>query len=201
MSTPSKDEGTTDAVGNVKGSAHDDLPIEAIVRSMNQEEINRYLLTQYTKLNKQCDELSEQFREVISVVKNNNKSVTDRIEHILSLMTSNMMFVKQMIQLENSSLTRLDDQEKTDAKMELQLATALNRQNQFAQCIENMNKNSKAILSEIEDLRANDANNDKFKTKVTVIASLCTLVVYWLLSGLNLSNIITFLSDLANLTK
>lgn len=180
------------------GSAHD-LPIGAILKGMNQDEINRYILSNFTRLNTQYEELSEQFREIASVIKSGNKNVTDRIEHILTLMTSNMMFVKQMIQLENSSLTRLDDQEKVDAKLELQFSTIINRQNQFAQCIENMNNNSKAILTEIEQLRANDINNDKFKTKVTLIASLCTVVVYWLISSLNLSNVAALISELSKL--
>ena len=188
----------TDSSGFVK-SLNDGIargiPIESILKSMPQESINAYLLAQVESLSKQHDELAEQFRAVISAVKTGNKNVTDRIEHILALMTSNMMFVKQMIQFESSSLARLDDQEKTDAKLELQFSTVINRQNQFSQCIENMNKNSKALLEAIEELRANDVNNDKFKTKVTVIASLCAIVIYWIMSGLNLGKIMEFIES------
>lgn len=190
----------TDSSGFVK-SLNDGIargvPIESILKSMPQERINAYLLAQVERLSKQHDDLAEQFRTVISAVKVGNKNVTDRIEHILALMTSNMMFVKQMIQFESSSMARLDDQEKTDAKLELQFSTVINRQNQFSQCIENMNKNSKALLEAIEELRANDVNNDKFKTKVTVIASLCAIVIYWIMSGLNLGKIIEFIQSLA----
>ena len=191
----------TDSSGFVK-SLNDGIargvPIESILKSMPQERINAYLLAQVERLSKQHDDLAEQFRTVISAVKAGNKNVTDRIEHILALMTSNMMFVKQMIQFESSSMTRLDDQEKTDAKLELQFSTVINRQNQFSQCIENMNKNSKALLEAIEELRANDVNNDKFKTKVTVIASLCAIVIYWVMSGLNLGKIMEFIQNFAS---
>lgn len=191
----------TDSSGFVK-SLNDGIargvPIESILKSMPQERINTYLLAQVERLSKQHDDLAEQFRTVITVVKAGNKNVTDRIEHILALMTSNMMFVKQMIQFESSSMDRLDDQEKTDAKLELQFSTVINRQNQFSQCIENMNKNSKALLEAIEELRANDVNNDKFKTKVTVIASLCAIVIYWIMSGLNLGKIMEFIQSFAS---
>jgi hypothetical protein len=197
MSTSNEETDCSGFVKSLNDGIARGIPIESILKSMPQGCINAYLLGQVESLSKQHDELAEQFRTVISAVKVGNKNVTDRIEHILALMTSNMMFVKQMIQFESSSLARLDDQEKTDAKLELQFSTVINRQNQFSQCIENMNKNSKALLEAIEELRANDVNNDKFKTKVTVIASLCAIVIYWIMSGLNLGKIMEFIQSLA----
>ena len=87
----------TDASDKIPNSVNDgsaqDLPIGAILKGMNQDEINRYILSNFTRLNTQYEELSEQFREIASVIKSGNKNVTDRIEHILTLMTSNMMLV------------------------------------------------------------------------------------------------------------
>lgn len=181
---------TTEFEQNVSSGSARGIPIEVILKGMDQTQINTYLLKQYSRLSDQYDDLSANFKAVIGDIKAGNKNVVDRIEHILALMTSNMMFVKQMIQLENTSVTRLNDQEKVDAKLELQFSTVINKQNQFSQCIDNMNKNSKIILEEIEVLRANDIRNDKFKTKVTVIASICTVVVYWILSGINFGKIV-----------
>lgn len=127
----------------------------------------------------------------------NNADVVDRIDHILSLMTSHMMFIKQMISIEEKTSSRLDTQEKLNAKQELAFAGLIDRQNRFSQAVDNMNKNTKKIMEEIEYLRSKEVENDKFKSRMLLLGSIGSIVLYWLLSGNNLTKVLVFLNEYA----
>ena len=181
----------------VKVGSEQGLPISAILQGMSNEQINEYLLSHCEKLQEQCDTLSAQYKEIASTMSKNNADVADRIDHILSLMTSHMMFIKQMITIEEKTSVRLDSQEKLNAKQELSFAGLIDRQNRFSQAIDNMNKNTKKIMEEIEYLRSKEVENDKFRSRMLLIGSIGSIVLYWLMSGNNLTKVLVFLNEFA----
>ena len=181
----------------VKVGSEQGLPISAILQSMSNEQINEYLLSHCEKLQEQCDTLSAQYKEIASTMSKSNADVVDRIDHILSLMTSHMMFIKQMIEIEEKTSVRTDSQEKLNAKQELAFAGLIDRQNRFSQAVDNMNKNTKKIMEEIEYLRSKEVENDKFRSRMLLIGSIGSIVLYWLMSGNNLTKVLVFLNEFA----
>jgi len=179
----------------IKAGSESGIPIDVILKGMSNDDIHAFLMDHYEKLLKQCKDLTEQYKDVASTLDKNNKDVLDRIDHILSLMTSHMMYIKQMIQIEESSAQRLDDQEKLNARQELQFVSLVDRQNRFSQSVENMNSNTKEILKEIAYLRAKEVDNDKFKSRIILIGTIGSAILYWLMSGNNFSKMLVMLQD------
>ena len=180
---------------NVKVGSEQGLPIRAILKNVPPEQVHEYLLSHCEKLQQQCNELATQYKEIASSMSKNNADMVDRIDHILTLMTSHMMFIKQMIVIEEKTSARLDSQEKLNAKQELSFAGVIDRQNRFAQSVDNMNKNTKKIMEEIEYLRSKEVDNDKFKSRILLLGSIGTAVLYWLMSGNNLTKVLVFLNE------
>ena len=174
------------------------LPMDKVLKHLGQEEINAYVLSEYGRLCNLYNELVNQYKTVIDHAKHNNKELTDRIEHILSLMSTNMAFIKQLVQITDVTTTRLNEQEKINSKQELGLANLVVKQNQFAQCIANANKNSVAICKALEGLRTKVNEHDKFNSKIAILLSIGTVVVGWLMYGNNFSQILVLINKIVN---
>ena len=187
-----------DFVDQIKSGSDQGLPIDTILKRMSQDEINAFVITQYNNLSRQFKDLSDQYKTVIEHAKKNNKEIIDRIEHILSLMTANMAFIKQLVQITDVTTARLGEQEKMNSKQELAFANLVSNQNRFSQCLDNMSKNNVAIVKAMEDLKSKVDEHDKFNAKIAILISIGTLVIGWIMSGTNFSQIMVLINEFLN---
>ena len=189
---------SADFVDQIKSGSDQGLPIDTILKRMSQDEINAFVITQYNNLSRQFKDLSDQYQTVIDHAKKNNKEIIDRIEHILSLMTANMVFIKQLVQITDVTTARLGEQEKMNSKQELTFANLVSNQNRFSQCLDNMSKNNVAIVKAMEDLKSKVDAHDKFNAKIAILISIGTLVIGWIMSGTNFSQIMVLINEFLN---
>ena len=169
--------------------------LESILKEVDPAELYTFFTSQYQLLQDKYDSLSEQLQKVTSSFNRGDKDAIARIERIMNLMTSNMAFIKQIIQIEDVNNDKLVAQEKINQKQELQYASIIEKQNRFSQSLKNMDTNTRAILEEIENLKANDQKHDNFRFRVITIASIASGVVLWLLTGDNLAKLVIIVNQ------
>lgn len=169
--------------------------LEAILKEVDPKDLCAFFHQQYSLLQDKYDSLAEQLQKVTEQFNRGDKDAIARIERIMNLMTSNMAFIKQIIQIEDANNDKLLAQEKLNQKQDLQYASIIERQNRFSQGLKNMDTNTRAILEEIENLKANDQKHDNFRFKVITIASIVTTVVLWLMAGDNLAKLVVIISE------
>lgn len=190
-----------DFTAHLHAGVNKGLPLDVILKGMGQTEINTYLLTQYNVIEEQYSALVQQYNTVLHDVKRGNKELIDRIEHILSLMSANMAFIKQLVSLVDTTTARLDEQEKINSKQELSFASIVDRQNQLSQCMTNMSNNSIAIVKTMEELKTKVHEHDKFNSKIAILLSIGAMLVAWIMSGNNFSQLIVFLNRIIESAK
>lgn len=169
------------------------ISVEQVLKGMEPQQIYAFLISQYNMLAERYTSMEQQLRNLESLVKSDSKETTQRIERILALMTSNLTFIKQMIQLEDVNNDKLVEQEKVNNRQELQVATLIERQNRYAVSLATMDKNNHTIMEEIAKLKEKDVEHDKFQVKVMTIASVISGIAIWLLTGDNLAKLTVFL--------
>ena len=169
--------------------------LESILKEVDPAELYTFFTSQYQLLKDKYDSLAEQLQKVTTSFNRGDKDAIARIERIMNLMTSNMAFIKQIIQIEDVNNDKLVAQEKINQKQELQYASIIEKQNRFSQSLKNMDTNTRAILEEIENLKANDQKHDNFRFRVITIASIASGVVLWLLTGDNLAKLVIIINQ------
>lgn len=148
-------------------------------------------------MNERYTSIEDQLKQLRDLVKDDEKDINQRIERILSLMTSNMTFIKQMIQIEDTDNEKLTEQEKINARQELQFAGLVDRQNRFSMSLVSIDNNTKAILAELGKLKAKSIQHDQFHIKLAVIGTVVLSIGAWLLAGDNLTKLIVALKQLS----
>lgn len=192
----SSDISGENALNVLKNMTNQDIPVDKLLSSMDRQEVIKFLLGQYNLLDERMTSLESSFKQLQEMSKEEGRDTAQRIERILSLMTSNMAFIKQMIQLEDVNTDKLTEQEKINANQELQFTGLIDRQNRFAMCLTSIDNNTKAILEEISKLKARATQNDQFHFRLVVIGSIAIGVVTWLMTGDNLMKIANFLHSI-----
>ena len=172
------------------------ISVEQVLKGMEPQKIYTFLIGQYNMLSERYTSIEQQLRRLETLVKSDSKETTQRIERILALMTSNLTFIKQMIQLEDADNDKLVEQEKVSNRQDLQVATLIERQNRYAVSLATMDKNNHTIMEEIAKLKEKDVEYDKFHIKVMTIASVVSGIAIWLLTGDNLAKLTVFLVNI-----
>lgn len=172
------------------------ISVEQVLKGMEPQKIYTFLIGQYNMLSERYTSIEQQLRRLETLVKSDSKETTQRIERILALMTSNLTFIKQMIQLEDVDNDKLVEQEKVSNRQDLQVATLIERQNRYAVSLATMDKNNHTIMEEIAKLKEKDVEYDKFHIKVMTIASVVSGIAIWLLTGDNLAKLTVFLVNI-----
>lgn len=172
------------------------ISVEQVLKGMEPQKIYTFLIGQYNMLSERYTSIEQQLRRLETLVKSDSKETTQRIERILALMTSNLTFIKQMIQLEDVDNDKLVEQEKVSNRQDLQVATLIERQNRYAVSLATMDKNNHTIMEEIAKLKEKDVEHDKFHIKVMTIASVVSGIAIWLLTGDNLAKLTVFLVNI-----
>lgn len=172
------------------------ISVEQVLKGMEPQKIYTFLIGQYNMLSERYTSIEQQLRRLEALVKSDSKETTQRIERILALMTSNLTFIKQMIQLEDVDNDKLVEQEKVSNRQDLQVATLIERQNRYAVSLATMDKNNHTIMEEIAKLKEKDVEHDKFHIKVMTIASVVSGIAIWLLTGDNLAKLTVFLVNI-----
>lgn len=198
MSNDSKSPENTgeDASKLVSDFSHQGISVDQILKGMTQLDVNTFLISQYHTLEERYESLEKQLKKLESLLKSDHRETAQRIERILALMTSNLSFIKQMIQLEDANNDKFTDQEKLNNRQELQVASLIERQNQLAVSLATMDKNNHTIMDEIAKLKTKDIEHDQFKFKVMTVASVVSAILFWLMTGDNLAKLTVFLLNL-----
>ena len=172
------------------------ISVDQVLKGMEPQQIYAFLIGQYNMLSERYTSIEQQLRRLETLAKSDSKETTQRIERILALMTSNLTFIKQMIQLEDVNNDKLVEQEKVSNRQDLQVATLIERQNRYAVSLATMDKNNHTIMEEIAKLKEKEVEHDKFHIKVMTIASVVSGIAIWLLTGDNLAKLTVFLVNI-----
>jgi len=191
----SPDVSGEDALSVLQNMTSQGIPVDKVLESMEPTDVMKFLMGQYNLLNQHYQSLEEQLKQLKELVKDDEKDTSHRIERILTLMTSNMAYIKQMIQIEDINNEKLTEQEKINAKQELQFSGLMDRQNKFAISLANFDNNTKAILKELGKLKAKTIQHDQFNLRLVTIGSITIGVGAWLLTGDNLAKLIVALQQ------
>lgn len=172
------------------------ISVDQVLKGMEPQQIYAFLIGQYNMLSERYTSIEQQLRRLETLAKSDSKETTQRIERILALMTSNLTFIKQMIQLEDVNNDKLVEQEKVSNRQDLQVATLIERQNRYAVSLATMDKNNHTIMEEIAKLKEKEVEHDKFHIKVMTIVSVVSGIAIWLLTGDNLAKLTVFLVNI-----
>lgn len=170
--------------------------LEQALNGVDPKDLYLFFTQQYQLLSGKYDSLIEQLNKATTLFSRGDKDAISRIERIMNLMTSNMAFIKQIVQIEDANNDKLLEQERINQKQELQFSSMMDRQNRFAQSLKNMDANTRAILKEIEQLKANDRKHDNFRFRVLAVASIVTGVVVWLMTGDNFAKLVIIVNEI-----
>lgn len=192
----SPDNSGEDAIKLVSDFSHQGISVDQLLKGMSQPDVISFLISQYNTLKERYEGLEQQLKKLESLLKSDHRETAQRIERILALMTSNLTFIKQMIQLEDANNDKLTEQEKLNNRQELQAASFIERQNQLSVSLATMDKNNHIIMDEIAKLKTKDLEHDQFEFKVMTVASVVSAIIFWLMTGDNLAKLTVFLSSL-----
>ena len=170
--------------------------LEQALNGVDPKDLYLFFTQQYQLLSGKYESLTEQLNKVTTLFSRGDKDVIARIERIMNLMTSNMAFIKQIVQIEDANNDKLLEQERINQKQELQFSSMADKQNRFSQSLKNMDANTRAILKEIEQLKANDQKHDNFRFRVLAVASIVTGVVVWLMTGDNFAKLVIIINEI-----
>lgn len=170
--------------------------LEHALNGVDPADLYLFFTQQYQLLSGKYDSLIEQLNKATTLFSRGDKDAISRIERIMNLMTSNMAFIKQIVQIEDANNDKLLEQERINQKQELQFSSMMDKQNRFAQSLKNMDANTRAILKEIEQLKANDRKHDNFRFRVLAVASIVTGVVVWLMTGDNFAKLVIIVNEI-----
>ena len=160
------------------------------IKELGSENLKLYLNGQYDFLLKHCNRIQDQLNELRNKVDSNNVNLVRRVEKILTQMTSYMAIIKQMVDIVASYGERLTEQEKAQAKQELEYASLVERQNRFAISLAKLEKNGREIVEEVEDVKQKEEDHGKLEWKLFSIVSIGVAIVAWLLTGDNFAKIL-----------
>lgn len=169
--------------------------LEQALNGVDPKDLYLFFTQQYQLLSGKYESLTEQLNKVTTLFSRGDKDAIARIERIMNLMTSNMAFIKQIVQIEDANNDKLLEQERINQKQELQFSSMMDKQNRFSQSLKNMDANTRAILKEIEQLKANDQKHDNFRFRVLAVASIVTGVVVWLMTGDNFAKLVIIINE------
>lgn len=192
---PSENTGE-DAANLLANLSKQGVSVDDIIKGMQPDAIHSFLIKQYNLLSDKYITMEEQLRHLESALHNDNGNTNQRIERILALMTSNLAFIKQIIQIEDDTNGKIADQEKVNNHQELQISGLIDRQNRLVSSLNALNTNNTTIMNEIEKLKAKDVDHDKFQIKVISITSVIIAIITWLATGDNLAKLTMFLMNL-----
>ena len=170
--------------------------LEQALNGVDPKDLYLFFTQQYQLLSGKYESLTEQLNKVSTLFSRGDKDAIARIERIMNLMTSNMAFIKQIVQIEDANNDKLLEQERINQKQELQFSSMMDKQNRFSQSLKNMDANTRAILKEIEQLKANDQKHDNFRFRVLAVASIVTGVVVWLMTGDNFAKLVIIVNEI-----
>lgn len=170
--------------------------LEQALNGVDPKDLYLFFTQQYQLLSGKYESLTEQLNKVTTLFSRGDKDAIARIERIMNLMTSNMAFIKQIVQIEDANNDKLLEQERINQKQELQFSSMMDKQNRFSQSLKNMDANTRAILKEIEQLKANDQKHDNFRFRVLAVASIVTGVVVWLMTGDNFAKLVIIVNEI-----
>lgn len=153
------------------------------IKDMGPAKLKEYMEGQYAFLQQHYEGLRSQLDELTRKVRSDRNNLVQRIERILLQMTHHMTIIRQMIDIVSSYGDRITAQEREMSKRETEHASLVERQNRFAISLAKLEKNSKEIVEELDDVRQKEEAHSKLEWRVMTVFAIGAAIVAWLLTG------------------
>ena len=167
---------------------HED-PLTKALRSMHLNEavsklgadvLKEALMDKFAVLDQGRISIEEQLTALKAQMSKENSDLAHRVDKLISLMTNNVVFIRQMIDLLDDYGNKLSKYEKDAAKHQMEYAAVVDRMNRMATNFVKLENNQKEIVEEVEGLKSRQDEDDKFKWKLISIMTLVGTIAGWM---------------------
>ena len=162
------------------------MSFEQAVDKLGADVLKDALLDKFAVYDQGRKNIEEQLNELRKQVSKENAELVQRVDKLISLMTNNAVFIRQMIDLLDDYGNKLSKYEKDAVKHQMEYAAVVDRMNRMANNFVKLENNQKEIVDELEALKSRQDEDDKFKWKMIWILSIVSGIVGWLCVGDNL---------------
>lgn len=176
------------------------IGFDRAIKDMSPPKLKEYMEGQYTFLHQHYEELKAQLDELTRKVKSDRNNLVQRIERILLQMTHHMTIIRQMIDIVSSYGDRITAQEREMSKRETEHASLVERQNRFAISLAKLEKNSREIVEELDDVRQKEESHSKLEWRVMTVFAIGAAIVAWLLTGDHFAQILNAIGQITSST-
>lgn len=165
-------------------------PFDEAVKGLGIDAIRTMLFEKYNFLYNGYQNITEQLNKVANKASEDNLALTQRVEKLLSLMSNHMIFIRQMVELLDDYGGRLNGVEKDSNKYKTECMLIVERMNRMTDNYTKFETNTKTIFEEIEKLKVRQDASEKFRWKLTILATISTSIIAWLLIGDNFAKLV-----------
>ena len=162
------------------------MSFEQAVDKLGADVLKDALLDKFAVYDQGRKNIEDQLNELRNQVSKENAELVQRVDKLISLMTNNAVFIRQMIDLLDDYGNKLSKYEKDAVKHQMEYAAVVDRMNRMANNFVKLENNQKEIVDELEALKSRQDEDDKFKWKMIWILSIVSGIVGWLCVGDNL---------------
>ena len=162
------------------------MSFEQAVDKLGADVLKDALLDKFAVYDQGRKNIEDQLNELRKQVSKENAELVQRVDKLISLMTNNAVFIRQMIDLLDDYGNKLSKYEKDAVKHQMEYAAVVDRMNRMANNFVKLENNQKEIVDELEALKSRQDEDDKFKFKMIWILSIVSGIVGWLCVGDNL---------------
>ena len=153
------------------------------VESLGADALKNALLDKFSVYDQGRRNIEEQLCTLKDQVAKDNTAIAQRVDKLISLMTNNAVFIRQMIDLLDDYGNKLSKYEKDAVKHQMEYAAVVDKMNRMAKNFVKLENNQKEIVDELECLKQRQDEDDKFKWKVTAIMIIVSPIIGWLCVG------------------
>ena len=156
------------------------MPLNEAVSKLGADVLKEALLDKFAVLDQGRISIEEQLTALKAQMSKENSDLAHRVDKLISLMTNNVVFIRQMIDLLDDYGNKLSKYEKDAAKHQMEYAAVVDRMNRMATNFVKLENNQKEIVEEVEGLKSRQDGDDKFKWKLISIMTLVGTIVGWM---------------------
>lgn len=168
------------------------MTFQQAVDSLGMDAIKNAILDKFTVYDQGRKDIEGQLASLREKVFKDNVDLVHRVDRLISLMTNNAAFIRQMIDLLDNYGEKLANYEKDAIKHQMEYAAVVDRMNRMANSYAKLEANQREIVEEMEGLKQRQDEDDKFKWKLITIVGVVGGLLGWLCMSDNLKNFIVF---------
>jgi len=181
-----------------------DDPLTKALRSMSFQEavdslgidaLKNAILDKFTIFEQGRINIESQLNSLRERVAKENSDIVQRVDKLITLMTNNAVFIRQMIDLLDNYGEKLSKFEKDSIQHRMEYLAIVEKMNTMAKNFVQVENNQREIVEEVEILKQRQDDDDKFKWKMATVLGLISVIVGWLCVGDNLKKLVIALQQ------